>query len=277
MAVSPTLGSGTRRAVELIGREHITRPIRPLAGRQAAGAFAKRRAERYTRRPGGSSPMAQIGSVLALLVAALAALSGRPRARAGAGHADHDLPARGSDHDGPGPEHAGPHRQLLLQPLRHAHPLGHRAQARAGLATSWKSVNDTTWEFALRPGVKFHDGAPLTAEDVKATIERNTIPGPDDRAVGLRDDRGRGGGQPRHDPRDHQEARSARARAHGPDGLADPARALHDGGGRQGPGEEAHRQRRLSLRRVGEGRAAGHGGQSRLVGLGGQGARRSTG
>src|ERR1700720_2976331 len=46
-----------------------------------------------------------------------------------------------------------------------------------GLATSWKSVNDTTWEFALRPGVKFHDGAPLTAEDVKATIERNTIPG----------------------------------------------------------------------------------------------------
>jgi peptide/nickel transport system substrate-binding protein len=46
-----------------------------------------------------------------------------------------------------------------------------------GLATSWKSVNDTTWEFTLRPGVKFHDGAPLTAEDVKATIERNTIPG----------------------------------------------------------------------------------------------------
>ena len=46
-----------------------------------------------------------------------------------------------------------------------------------GLATSWRSVNDTTWEFALRPGVKFHDGAPLTAEDIKATIERNLIPG----------------------------------------------------------------------------------------------------
>ncbi|HEU5320658.1 MAG TPA: ABC transporter substrate-binding protein, partial [Methylomirabilota bacterium] len=24
------------------------------------------------------------------------------------------------------------------------------------LATGWKVVNDTTWEFALRPGVKFH-------------------------------------------------------------------------------------------------------------------------
>jgi peptide/nickel transport system substrate-binding protein len=45
------------------------------------------------------------------------------------------------------------------------------------LATSWKSVNDTAWEFTLRPGVKFHDGAPLTAEDVKTTIERNLIPG----------------------------------------------------------------------------------------------------
>jgi peptide/nickel transport system substrate-binding protein len=46
-----------------------------------------------------------------------------------------------------------------------------------GLATSWKSVNDTTWEFTLRQGVKFHDGSPLTAEDVKATLERNLVPG----------------------------------------------------------------------------------------------------
>jgi peptide/nickel transport system substrate-binding protein len=46
-----------------------------------------------------------------------------------------------------------------------------------GLATAWKNVNETTWEFTLRPGVKFHDGTPLTAEDVKATIERNVAPG----------------------------------------------------------------------------------------------------
>jgi peptide/nickel transport system substrate-binding protein len=46
-----------------------------------------------------------------------------------------------------------------------------------GLATSWKNVNETTWEFTLRPGVKFHDGAPLTAEDVKATLDRNLTPG----------------------------------------------------------------------------------------------------
>lgn len=50
-------------------------------------------------------------------------------------------------------------------------------QLQPGLATSWKAVNDTTWEFTLRPGVRFHDGSPLTAEDVRATIERNLVPG----------------------------------------------------------------------------------------------------
>jgi peptide/nickel transport system substrate-binding protein len=50
-------------------------------------------------------------------------------------------------------------------------------QLQPGLATSWKNVNETTWEFTLRQGVKFHDGAPFTAEDVKATLERNLQPG----------------------------------------------------------------------------------------------------
>jgi peptide/nickel transport system substrate-binding protein len=45
------------------------------------------------------------------------------------------------------------------------------------LATSWKSVDDLTWEFALRPGVKFHDGQPFTAADVKATLDRNLVVG----------------------------------------------------------------------------------------------------
>jgi peptide/nickel transport system substrate-binding protein len=50
-------------------------------------------------------------------------------------------------------------------------------QLQPGLATAWRAVNDTTWEFTLRSGVKFHDGAPLTADDVRATLERNLIPG----------------------------------------------------------------------------------------------------
>ncbi len=39
------------------------------------------------------------------------------------------------------------------------------------LAESWRIVNDTTWEFKLRKGVKFHNGEPFTAHAVKATID----------------------------------------------------------------------------------------------------------
>jgi len=41
-----------------------------------------------------------------------------------------------------------------------------------GIATSWKTIDATTWEFKLRKGVKFHDGTELTAEDVVFSIDR---------------------------------------------------------------------------------------------------------
>lgn len=40
------------------------------------------------------------------------------------------------------------------------------------LATEWKLINETTWEFKLKEGISFHDGAPFNAEAVKATIDR---------------------------------------------------------------------------------------------------------
>src|SRR3546814_11152809 len=41
-----------------------------------------------------------------------------------------------------------------------------------GLATSYKPLDDTAWEFKLREGVTFHDGSPFTAKDVVFTVCR---------------------------------------------------------------------------------------------------------
>ncbi len=41
-----------------------------------------------------------------------------------------------------------------------------------GLATSWRAISDTQWEFKLRPGVVWQDGAAFSADDVVFTYGR---------------------------------------------------------------------------------------------------------
>src|SRR5207249_2835592 len=58
---------------------------------------------------------------------------------------------------------------LLSQSSENPDP---KTRIQFGLATSYKLLYPTTWRVSLRPNVKWHDGNPFTAEDVKFTFDR---------------------------------------------------------------------------------------------------------
>ncbi|SFZ85521.1 peptide/nickel transport system substrate-binding protein [Devosia enhydra] len=48
-------------------------------------------------------------------------------------------------------------------------------ELRPSLATAWEQVDDLTWRFTIREGVKFHNGETMTAEDVAFTLSAERI------------------------------------------------------------------------------------------------------
>jgi peptide/nickel transport system substrate-binding protein len=76
--------------------------------------------------------------------------------------------------------HLDPHRTALtisyvsLSPMYQAlTELGPNLELRPQLATSWKvSPDGLSWTFALRRGVRFHNGRTLTSRDVRFSVER---------------------------------------------------------------------------------------------------------
>ncbi|WP_350275590.1 ABC transporter substrate-binding protein [Kribbella sp. HUAS MG21] len=55
--------------------------------------------------------------------------------------------------------------------------------ARPGLATSWRQTSPLSWEFTIRPGVKFHDGTALTAEAAAFALTKATTASPKPRIL----------------------------------------------------------------------------------------------
>src|SRR5262245_1351694 len=62
--------------------------------------------------------------------------------------------------------------QVLLQIYEHMVALGRDGKFHGVLAESWEVVDDRTWRFKLRRGVRFHNGEEFTADAVKFTLER---------------------------------------------------------------------------------------------------------
>ena len=59
--------------------------------------------------------------------------------------------------------------RLFFEPLFDRDPDG---KIRTPLLERWGAVDRLTWEFRLRPGVRFHDGGQLTSADVVYSLER---------------------------------------------------------------------------------------------------------
>jgi peptide/nickel transport system substrate-binding protein len=62
----------------------------------------------------------------------------------------------------------------MFDSLLHKNP---KLEYEPSLATSWKALSDTQWEFKLRKDVRFHNGDVMTAEDVKYSFDRVLEPG----------------------------------------------------------------------------------------------------
>ncbi|MEK9754153.1 MAG: ABC transporter substrate-binding protein [Rhodospirillaceae bacterium] len=66
----------------------------------------------------------------------------------------------------------GPNNQIAQHFFSRLIEQDHKQNLSPGLAVSWKAINDTTWEFKLRKGIKFTDGSDFNADDVIFSMHR---------------------------------------------------------------------------------------------------------
>jgi peptide/nickel transport system substrate-binding protein len=90
------------------------------------------------------------------------------------------------------PQTLDPHGLALLYHTRVVHQVyeslvtgNEEFKLEGALAQSWAMTSATSWRFKLRPKVNFHDGTPMTADDVVFSMERAMAP-PSQRAFQLK-------------------------------------------------------------------------------------------
>jgi peptide/nickel transport system substrate-binding protein len=106
------------------------------------------------------------------------ALMGSPPARAGIADDERIILALERDQDNMDP-HMHFQRVGILMNINMYDSLLHKNSKMGyepSLATEWRAIDDTTWEFKLRQGVKFHNGDGFSAEDVKFSFDRALNP-----------------------------------------------------------------------------------------------------
>ena len=69
----------------------------------------------------------------------------------------------------------GPNNQMAMHIFTRLVEQDEKQRLIPGLAVSWKPIDETTWEFKLRKGVKFHDGSDFNADDVLFTMKRAPV------------------------------------------------------------------------------------------------------
>jgi peptide/nickel transport system substrate-binding protein len=143
----------------------------PSGERGASMSSEQQRARTITRR----AALHALGLTTAVLCLAVSAPAAAPAVAAPTGEVKIGLAAEPNTFD----PHltVGRNTQIFIvnvyDGLTARDAQGHLVPA---LAESWKRLNPTTWQFALRKGVKFHNGDDFNAESVKFTLDRAINP-----------------------------------------------------------------------------------------------------
>ncbi len=147
-----------------------TPAAKPTTAAAASGPTTAPQAAPTTAAPSAAAP--QAASTAAPTAAASSAVAPAARVPSGTLRVAHPNKVLSLDPTGPN-SLEGPTLTIgkaIFDQLVSKDPVS--GEFKPSLATKWDTPDPATWVFTLRTDAKFHDGSPVTATDVKATLDR---------------------------------------------------------------------------------------------------------